>query len=350
MAINKLRITNYVSRFTHYFFLTMICWALTACQSSSDCFREEVFCAALVTDTLGVEDHGINQDAWAGLQEAKANELADRVEYIASVDTRDYSKNIAYFAEQGFDIIFTSGIALDNATLQNADLYPDSVFVGLNQPSEQTRPNLISLTFPEDLMGFAAGVTAAQLTRTGIVAAVCETSGIDAMWRYCEGFRAGVEFANETAQTQVQALVIYNENGDREKLFIDETWGYETGSDLISRGADVLFAAGGVTAQGALKTATDFGLYAIGAERDQAAALAGSGLGVVTSFYGAARLEVQYVMRAVQAGETNGGRIGQIQFVQPNPSFSPEQVLELETLLHLLLNGEIKTNIAIEKP
>ncbi len=126
----------------------MIVWALTACQSSSDCFREEVFCAALVTDTLGVDDHGINQNTWAGLQEAKLNGLAERVEYIASVDARDYSKNIAYFADQGFDIIFTSGIGLDNATLQNADLYPDSVFVGLNQPSEQTRPNLISLTFP----------------------------------------------------------------------------------------------------------------------------------------------------------------------------------------------------------
>lgn len=319
----------------------MIVWALTACQSSSDCFREEVFCAALVTDTLGVDDHGINQNAWAGLQESKLNGLAERVEYIASVDARDYSKNIAYFADQDFDIIFTSGIGLDNATLQNADLYPDSVFVGLNQPFEQTRPNLISVTFPEDQMGFAAGVIATQLTKTGVVAAVCETSGIDSMWRYCEGFRAGVEFAN----SEIKALIVYREDGDREKLFIDEAWGYSTGSDLITRGADVLFAAGGVTGQGALRAASEFGVFAIGAERDQANALGESGKGVVTSFYGAAQFEVQEVMRAVQAGEVRMQWVGKIQFTVLNPAFPPEFSTQMELLLAALASGELDANV-----
>lgn len=319
----------------------MIMWALTACQSSSDCFREEVFCAALVTDTLGIEDHGINQDAWAGLQEAKANGLADKVDFIASIDSRDYSKNIAYFAERGYDLIFTSGIALDDETLQSADLYPDSAFVGLNQAFEESRSNLISVTFPEDQMGFAAGVVATQLTHTKTVAAICETSGIDAMWRYCEGFRAGVKFAN----TEVTALVVYREDGDREKLFVDEAWGYETGNELIARGADVLFSAGGVTAQGALKAASEFGLYAIGAERDQAAALSVSGLGVVTSFYGAARFEVQEVMRRVRAGDVRDGRVGKIQFTALNPAFPPEFSTQIELLLTALANGELNVNV-----
>jgi basic membrane protein A and related proteins len=338
---NKLRFTNHVSRINKYIFLTMIAWALSACLSSSDCFREEVICAALVTDTLGIDDHGINQDAWAGLQEAKANGLADQVEYIASVDSRDYLKNIAYFTERGFDVIFTSGIALDDKTLQSADLKPVTVFVGLNQPFEESRPNLISVTFPEDQMGFAAGASAARLTRTGIVAAVCETSGIDSMWRYCEGFRAGVKFADE----KVKALIVYREDGDREKLFIDEAWGYETGSSLIGRGADVLFAAGGVTGQGALKAATEFGIYAIGAERDQAAFLGESGLGVVTSFYGQTSFEVQEVMRLLGNGEFGGERVGRIQFVGLNRAYPPNLSVELELLLAALAQGEIKPNL-----
>lgn len=341
MTSNK----NNVLRFTHYFNLTVIAWALAACASSSDCFREEVFCAALVTDTQGIEDHGIHADAWAGLQQAQADDLADRVEYIASVDSRDYSKNIVYFAEQGFDVIFTSGIALDDETLQNADRYPDSVFVGLNQTFEESRPNLVSVTFPEDQIGFAAGVAAVRLTRTSTVGAVCETSGIDAMWRYCEGFRAGVKFANETAQTNVQALVIYREDGDREKLFIDEAWGYETAKDLIERGADVLFAAGGGTGQGALKAATDFDIHAIGAERDQAATLGESGLGVATSFYGAARFEVQEVMREVRVGQIRAERVGQVQFSALNPVFPLEWRGELELLLAALADGGIEVNV-----
>ena len=338
---NKLHLRNHVSRSTHYFFLTMIGWALSACLSSSDCFREDIFCAALVTDTQGIEDHGMNQDAWAGLQEAKANGLADQVEYIASVDARDYQKNIVYFANRGFDLIFTSGVSLDDETLQSADLYPDSTFVGLNQTFEESRPNLISVTFPEDQMGFAAGVSAATLTKTNIVAAVCETSGIDAMWRYCEGFRAGAKFTND----QLTVAVVYRDNGDSEKLFIDEAWGYATASDLIARGADVVFATGGVTGQGAVKAASELGVYPIGAERDQFAALGVSGLGVVTSFYGQTQFEVQEVMRRVKNGQIPQIWQGSVQFVPLSPAYPPELSAQLEELLGMLKRGEIQTNV-----
>lgn len=338
---NKLHLRNHVSRSTHYFFLTMIGWALSACLSSSDCFREDIFCAALVTDTQGIEDHGMNQDAWAGLQEAKANGLADQVEYIASVDARDYQKNIVYFANRGFDLIFTSGVSLDDETLQSADLYPDSTFVGLNQTFEESRPNLISVTFPEDQMGFAAGVSAATLTKTNIVSAVCETSGIDAMWRYCEGFRAGAKFTND----QLTVAVVYRDNGDSEKLFIDEAWGYATASDLIARGADVVFAAGGVTGQGAVKAASELGVYPIGAERDQFAALGVSGLGVVTSFYGQTQFEVQEVMRRVKNGQIPQIWQGSVQFVPLSPAYPPELSAQLEELLGMLKRGEIQTNV-----
>lgn len=338
---NKLHLRNHVSRSTHYFFLTMIGWALSACLSSSDCFREDVFCAALVTDTQGIEDHGMNQDAWAGLQEAEANGLADQVEYIASVDARDYQKNIVYFANRGFDLIYTSGVSLDDETLQSADLYPDSTFVGLNQTFEESRPNLISVTFPEDQMGFAAGVSAATLTKTNIVSAVCETSGIDAMWRYCEGFRAGAKFTND----QLTVAVVYRDNGDSEKLFIDEAWGYATASDLIARGADVVFAAGGVTGQGAVKAASELGVYPIGAERDQFAALGVSGLGVVTSFYGQTQFEVQEVMRRVKNGQIPQIWQGSVQFVPLSPAYPPELSAQLEELLGMLKRGEIQTNV-----
>lgn len=332
----------------------MIVWALTACSSSSDCFREDVFCAALVTDTLGVEDHGINQDAWAGLQEAKDNGSADRVDVIESVDSRDYGKNIVYFASRGYDAIFTAGIGLRDATFEVATQYyaveaqggASPVFVGFNQSYEEARPNLIPVTFPEDQMGFAAGLVATQLTKTKIVAAVCETSGIDSMWRYCEGFRAGVKFADES----VTALIVHREDGDREKLFVDEGWGYETGSDVIRRGADVVFAAGGVTGQGALRAASEYGISAIGAERDQAAALGVSGSSVVASFYGDARLEVQETMRRVREGQIGGERIGQIRFTPPDPSFPPSSVTQLELLIDALRSGEISPNIPNEKP
>lgn len=135
------------------------------------------------------------------------------------MDARDYEKNIAYFAIQGFDMIVTTNVGQRDETLHAADLYPDSVFVGMNQPQTETRPNLIPISFAEDQMEFAAGVLAAHLSTTRVVGAICETSGINSMWRYCEGFRAGAEFINP----EIKVIVFYRDEGDSEKLFIDET-------------------------------------------------------------------------------------------------------------------------------
>jgi basic membrane protein A len=330
--------------------LAIVLCGLTACQQSSDCFREDVFCTGLVTDTLGLEDHGMNQDTWAGLQEAKTKGLVARVEYIESVDTRDYEKNIAYFAEQGFDMIVTTGIGMRDGTLRSADLYRDSVFVGMNQPSKEARSNIIPVTFPEDQIGFAAGTLAARISETQAVGAVCETSGIDSMWRYCEGFRAGVAFTNQLTAQKVKALVIYRENGDSEKLFIDEAWGYGTAQTLIKRGADVIFAAGGATGQGALRAAIEAKVQAIGTERDQGAVLVESGTGVVTSILGNASFEVQNVIRLLKEGNAYKPGSGQIEYVPFNQKIPESLTQEMDNLLLALEAGKIKTNVALTKP
>lgn len=319
---------------------------LSACAQSPVCFREDVFCAGLVTDTLGLKDHGVNQDAWLGLGQAKSEGLADEVAYIESVDTRDYRKNIDFFVKQGYDVIITSGVGLDDETLRATKLTPDSVFIGINQPEEDAPQNLIPLTFAEDQMGFLAGALAAHLTETGIVGAVCETSGIDAMWRYCEGFRAGVEYVDDS----VKVVVLYRDEGDREKIFVDETWGLEQGQYLIKRGADVIFAAGGVTGQGALRAASEEGIYAIGAERDQAAVLAESGQGVVTSIYGQASLEVQKMMRLIKEGKIPTPESGEFGYIPLDETFPESVVIELNLLLKGLISGEVQTNVILQKP
>ncbi|MCE9645680.1 MAG: BMP family ABC transporter substrate-binding protein [Chloroflexi bacterium] len=326
--------------------LTVVWLSLPGCLQSSDCFNQKVFCAALVTDTQGLDDHGINRDSWAGLEAAKDKGAIDRADFIESIDTRDYEKNIAYFAEKGYDAILTTGAGLQDETLQAAELYPDTVFIGMNQAREESRPNLIPVTFAEDQIGFVAGASAARISQTRIVGAVCETSGIDSMWRYCEGFRAGAKFVDEN----IIAQVIYRENGDRDKLFLDEAWGYETARQLIERGADVIFAAGGVTGQGALRAASEAGVDVIGAERDQRAALGESGSSVLTSIYGNASLEVQNLMRMLKDGNADEPLFSQIQYIPLDQSFPENYTKELDTLIFALLTGQIKTNVTFSRP
>lgn len=327
-------------------FLAIVVLGMPACTQSPDCFREDVFCAALVTDTRGLKDFGINQDTWAGLEQSKANGVIDQIAYIESVDTRDYEKNIAFFVNAGYDVVVISGIGLQDATLHSAYLYPASVFMGMNQTDDESVPNFISVTFAEDQMGFFAGALAARLTRTNIIGAVCETSGIDAMWRYCEGFRAGAKYINDS----LDVIVVYRDDGSSEKLFLDEAWGSENAQMLITRGADVLFAVGGETGVGALRAATEAGIKSIGAERDQGAALEEKGLSVVTSVLGRSSFTVQTLMRRVKDGGLADAGMSPIGYVPLDSVVQKSLIAELDEIVAGLANGEIKTNVPVEKP
>ncbi|MDD2921684.1 MAG: BMP family ABC transporter substrate-binding protein [Anaerolineales bacterium] len=303
----------------------------------------------MVTDTLGVEDYGVNQGAWLGLQNAKANGGVDQIAYIESVDTRDYEKNLAYFAAHGYDAIIASGIGLQDETRVVADRYVDSFFIGINQPpkkDEAARPNLIRVVFAEDQMGFVAGVLAARVSQTHIVGAVCEKSDIASMWRTCEGFRAGVKFADKN----VKPLVVYRDNGDSEKLFLDENWGRAAAQDLVKRGADVIFAAGGITGQGALRAAVEAQVKAIGAERDQAAALRESNSWLITSVYGDAQFEVEKITRDLKEGNLGGQNPTQFKFLALGPKLPENLTPELSDLLAELWKGKIRTNVKNMKP
>jgi basic membrane lipoprotein Med (substrate-binding protein (PBP1-ABC) superfamily) len=277
------------------FSILAIVFSVSACAQSPDCFREDVFCAALVTDTRGLNDFGLNQNTWAGLEQSKADGVVDQIAYIESVDARDYEKNIAFFIKSGYDVIITSGIGLRSATLRYADLEPASVFIGINQTDEESRANFISVTFPEDQMGFFAGALAAHLTRTNIIGAVCETSGIDAMWRYCEGFRAGAKYADDSVKAEAN-------------------------------------------------------VKSIGAERDQGAALAEKGSSVVTSVLGRSSFMVQELMRRVKGGDFTDAEMSPIGYVALDSIIQKSLIAELDEILAGLAVGEIRTNVPVEKP
>ena len=230
-----------------------------------DCARPEVLCAALVTDTGGLADYGQAQSAWDDIHRAQADGLVQQANYIESADPRDYAKNLDFFAGQNYDVIVAAGVGLADAALQAADKWPDSVFVGLDQPPAGSVPNFVNIKFPVDQAGFLAGALAANVTATGIIRAACEDSGLFSNWQTCEGFRAGARHEDPF----VQVRVLYRDNGSQESLFRDRDWGQAAALDLIADGADIIFGVGGGTGEAALVGAAEAGAWAIGSERDQ---------------------------------------------------------------------------------
>lgn len=338
-----------MKRVVIFILLAITLAGLPSCARSPNCSRKSILCAGLVTDTLGLEDHGLNQDTWLGLEQAKETGYLDYIAHIETVDPRDGEKNIAKFARDGYDVIVTVGMGLRDETLRFADLNPGLVFIGVDQADDEIRPNLISITFPEDKAGFLAGALAAHLTRTKVVGAACETSSLDSMWRYCEGFRKGVLHIDD----EIMALVKYRNDGDSEKLFIDGEWGDMTARKMIQQGADVIFGAGGGTGQGALTAAAEEHVYAIGAEKDQGQVLPEAASTIVTSVYGQSSYQIREVMRLIRSNEWTNAKIsGLIGFAPYNPNIRvPEETIkEMETLLHDLEAGTIQTEVSPSAP
>ena len=327
--------------------------ATAACgaPAAPDCARPEVICVGLVTSTAGLEDHGLNQSAWEGIQQAKADGKIQRGDAIETVDSRDYAKNLAAFATEHYDLVIAGGAGLKDETLLAARSYADVRFVGLNQEAPQEPlPNFTAAGFAEDQGGYLAGALAGSVTRTGVVGAVCETAGLASMWRACEGFRLGALAANP----DVRAVVAFHDAGFNEDLFTDEDWARKTTEDLIRTGADVILGAGGRLGEAAVRAAGAKGILSIGWEQDAFLEVPEAGGYVLTSVIPDARAVVEELVGSfnkeakpepVLAGPMElapyheGGR-----FI---PASVQDMLVELAAGLR---SGKVVTNVATERP
>ncbi len=328
--------------------ISVLAFILAACGlPSDDCARPEVFCVGLVTAYGNVDDHGLNQSAWEGIQRAQTEGLIDRADFIETADARDRAKNIATFADAGYDLIVTVGFAMGDETRLAANEWPEARFIGVDQPQEESLPNLAGLVFPEDEGGFLAGALAAQVTETNKIAALCEVESIPTMWRTCEGFRAGVRYIS----ADLRPRVIYHPDHNPDDWFNDPIWGEQQVRSIADGGVDVLFAAGGETGRSALQAAASMGIYVIGADEDMYYQIEASDF-VLRSAVKQAGTGVYELIRLAVAGQFPAGEfVGEYAL---GPAHNLERLIpptvqeRLEALRRGLADGSIQTGVPAE--
>lgn len=331
--------------------ILLTCLAISSCNLpvAADCARPEVFCVGLVTAFGQVDDHGLNQSAWEGVQQALDEGLIHKAEFIETVDARDRAKNIRTLLENDYDAIVTVGISMDEDTRLAADEWPGAAFIGVDQPAgESPIPNLAAVTFPEDQGGFLAGALAAFITKTGKVAALCETESLPSMWRYCEGFRVGVRYANP----DLRARVLFKEESAASELFNDPKWGEQQALFMLDGGVDILFAAGGETARAALETAAARRVYVIGAEEEMYYQVENADF-VLSSAVKQAGTSVYALIRSFVEGQFPAGETRGAYALGPYHSLErqvPPTVRErLEQIRIGLADGSIQTGVPPER-
>jgi len=320
--------------------------AVSACvPQPANCAREDVFCVGLVTAYEGIDDHGLNQAAWETLQNIETQAGIARLDMIETIDTRDFEKNVAFFAENNYDVVLTVGRNLSETTIAVAAKYATTLFIGIDQPLEDEYANIASIYFPEEQAGYLAGRLAALATEADAVGAVCESSGIDSVWRYCEGFRIGARYEND----DMRVVVAYRDSGSRDDTFNDPEWGEERATSLIDDGVDVLTGFGGNTAQSAFLKAAESGIPVIGAEEDLYYHLPDVQPVLVTSIINNPSVALSYLVLMASQGEILAGPYaGQIAYT---PFRGPNQELahEIEAVLQGLRNNEFEIDIPERK-
>lgn len=328
---------------------------LPACAPAKpDCASKEVFCVGLVTDIGKITDRSFNQSAWEGVQQA-GKEFGALVQYIETVDARDYAKNISTFAEENYDMIVTVGFDLREDTRTAAVTYPNVKFIGVDQDqSEGTIDNVAGLVFPEDKAAFLVGAFAAMMSKTHRIGAVCPTDVVPSVWRLGEGYKAGAAHADKLNGTETKVFVMYHNDVGFDKTFIDPEWGKATATSMIDQGADIIFSCGGITGDGALTAAAHADAYAIGVDTDQYLTLPEAAPHMLTS---AIKLITPGVFELIKLSKNgnfpSGNYFGDISYA-PFHDLANEVPAEVKTTIEEinagLLDGSIKTNVPPVKP
>lgn len=225
----------------------------------------------LVTDVGRVNDKGFNQSAYEGMEAAKtAAPTCFETDYIETTSQSDYAKNIAEFTDNDYDVVIGVGFLLGDALGDASKAFPDIKFISVDGVpnkghDENWMKNGESLFFAEDQAGYLAGVLAASVTKSNHVGVVGGLVVVPPVERFVEAY---IDGAKDT-KADITVDFVYTTS------FTDPPQGKNAATQMINKGADVIFGAGGLTGNGALEAACEANVLAIGVDTDQYLTLPG---------------------------------------------------------------------------
>jgi len=235
--------------------------------------------ACMVSDSGGFNDASFNQEAYAGLQQAKA-ELGVEIAEVESPNTAtqtDYTSAVDSMIAEGCNMVINVGFALAAATRDAAKANPTVNFAlidsGLSNDdfSPLSLPNVKPIQFDTAEAAFLAGYLAAATTKTGKIA----TYGgmlFPSVTIFMDGLKQGVDYYNTAKGTKV--VVLGAEGTDSSKWaatgdFNDQAKGKTLTEQFFAQGADIVLPVAGPVGIGSGQATLDkTGTYVIGVDSD----------------------------------------------------------------------------------
>ncbi|MEM8857008.1 MAG: BMP family ABC transporter substrate-binding protein [Chloroflexota bacterium] len=309
-------------------------------RSDRNCADTELLCIGFMTDAEILEDGGFYEAVWNGVERSKFD-LAAQVTYAKSVTAEEHEQQFERFVDEQYDVVLTAGYGLLLPTIQASEKYTETMFMGVDQDQFVTSSNLTGVIFPQEKAGFLAGVMAGVLTESKTVGAILGTVHSPTFRGYRKGFEAGVL----AVDPEIKVIVLYHP-GDILEGINDPSWGASAADFMLENKADVVFAAGGETAAGALiHTAKASSALCIGADVDQYEFLPEARKCLVTSAISSLESDVFNVIVQYAYGEPQSsqieGSVNLAPFHEFDEQFSADEKLFFSNLEATLANERI---------
>ena len=295
-------------------------------KSTDDVDKTKV---TLVLSTGGVNDQSFNQSAWEGAQEAE-KELGVEVSYLESKSDSEYIQNIETAIDNDSDLVIGVGFQMGDAIKEVAEAYPEQNFAIIDSTYEEIPENVRPILFNEEQAGYAVGLIASQMTKTGIVGFI---GGIDIP--SCSNFGVGFKKAIEEENKNNKVLVQYTNS------FTDAAKGRVVAEQMVNNNADILFMASGGGNNGILEVAKENNIKAIGVDMPSNYL---SPNDIVTSALKNVGEGVKLTIKDFTEGNFNGGNEVRYDLSNGGVGFEKTDLLSEEVIKYVEEKLKSKTN------
>jgi len=301
-------------------------------SSSSSSSSDKNLGLALAYDVGGKGDQSFNDAATAGLDKAdkEFGYKSTAVEPQDGESDADKTQRLETLAKQGYNPVIGVGFAYAPAVKEVAAKYPKTTF-GIVDDNSFTAKNVANLVFHEEQASYLAGVTAAKATKSNTVGFV---GGVDVplIHKFEAGFKQGVADTKKGVTVKSQYLTETAAEGG----FSSPDKGESAAEGQIDDGADVVYAAAGLSGQGVIKAAAAHKIWAIGVDSDQykQTALASYKNYILTSAMKNVEGAVYELAKSVKDGKPETGEVrgsldnGGVSLADSNPKFADDTAIQ----------------------
>ncbi|MER7680067.1 MULTISPECIES: BMP family lipoprotein [unclassified Streptomyces] len=219
----------------------------------------------LAYDIGGKGDQSFNDAAYAGFQKAETDlKIGGRdIEPQDGESDADKVQRLEQLAKSGYNPVIGVGFVYAPAIKEVAAKYPKTTF-GIIDDEQDKAANVADLVFHEEQASYLAGVAAAKATKKDHIGFI---GGVDVplIHKFQAGYVQGAKSVKPNIKIESQYLTQTAQEGG----FASPDKGKDAAEGQIDAGADVLYAAAGLSGQGVIQSAASHKVWAIGVDSDQ---------------------------------------------------------------------------------